>query len=548
MNIKRLDHLGIVAGIIKDLGLIEAIDQRLQKDELGQEKITPGEAVAGMILNGLGFSDKPLSLTPIFFETKALEILFRPGVEASDFNRHKLGKILDRAYGYGCESLFFEIASVVCLQEKVDLRFNSLDTTTLSLTGEYLQDSDENMIKIVHGYSKDVRPDLKQVVQELMVSQDGGVPLITQSWDGNSSDSKIFDKRAKALIDYFKKSDSPRYLIADSKLYSRENAENLQHLKFITRIPGTNREESQVILSAISDGKWNELDKKNKYTSRSIVHHGIAQRWIIVFSEQARERISKTLPKHIKKEREKVEKSLWHLSNQAFHCASDAEKAALKMERQCRYHRIHILGIEEKRHHAETGRPKKDSAPIKISYFVKASLLEDKSAIGAHLDEKSCYVLGTNIPEAELSDVEVINGYKRQNNSVENMGFRFLKDPIFFTSSLFLKKASRIQGLLMVMTLALLVYSIAQRRIRQALKDKDETLPNQIDKPTKTPTMRWLFQLMEGLHFVVMNVNKVATRMIHGWTDIKKKIVMLMGDTIMRIYQVTENLNFGSGG
>jgi transposase len=48
-------------------------------------------------------------------------------------------------------------------------------------------------------------------------------------------------------------------------------------------------------------------------------------------------------------------------------------------------------------------------------------------------------------------------------------GFRFLKDPLFFVSSLFVKKPTRIQGLLMVMTLALLVYAVAQRRLRQEL-------------------------------------------------------------------------------
>jgi transposase len=72
MEIKRLDHLGIVAGVIKDLKLIETIDQRLQKDKNDQEMITPGEAIAGMIMNGLGFSDRPLCLTPQFFETKAI--------------------------------------------------------------------------------------------------------------------------------------------------------------------------------------------------------------------------------------------------------------------------------------------------------------------------------------------------------------------------------------------------------------------------------------------------------------------------------------------
>jgi transposase len=64
-----------------------------------------------------------------------------------------------------------------------------------------------------------------------------------------------------------------------------------------------------------------------------------------------------------------------------------------------------------------------------------------------------------------LSDAEVISAYKGQSH-VEG-GFRFLKDPLFFVSSLFVKKPNRIAGLLMVMTLALLVYSVAQRRLRK---------------------------------------------------------------------------------
>ena len=48
-------------------------------------------------------------------------------------------------------------------------------------------------------------------------------------------------------------------------------------------------------------------------------------------------------------------------------------------------------------------------------------------------------------------------------------------------------------GLFMVMTLTLLVYAIAQRRVHQALKNLEETLPNQIPKETTKPTLRWIF-------------------------------------------------------
>ncbi len=204
-RVERLDHLGIVVGVIHDSGIIEMIDSRIEPDE--REEISTGEAeaIAGMILNSLGFSNRPISLTPQFFENKPMALLFRDGVSADSFNRFKLGRSLDKAFSYGCDMLFSEIALSVCQQESIDLRFNCLDTTSFSLTGEYIPDSDEHAIEAVavtYGYSKDHRPDLKQAVLELMVSQDGGVPFLSKSWDGNASGNAIFKERSAAFGHY----------------------------------------------------------------------------------------------------------------------------------------------------------------------------------------------------------------------------------------------------------------------------------------------------------------------------------------------------------
>ena len=96
VRVERLDPLGWIASVIKDIGLIAMIDRRLVPDE--QEVITPGAAVAGMILNGLGFAHRPFSLTPQFFANKPLALLFRDGIAAAMFNRFQLGRTLDEAY------------------------------------------------------------------------------------------------------------------------------------------------------------------------------------------------------------------------------------------------------------------------------------------------------------------------------------------------------------------------------------------------------------------------------------------------------------------
>src|SRR2546428_7152198 len=295
IRVERVDHLGLIACMIKDLGLIRTIDARLVPDE--QEEITPGEAVAGMILNGLGFANRPLSLTPQFFAHTPLDLLCRGGVHAEMFNRFKLGCTLDEVYAYGCDLLLSELAVAVCTQERIDLRFNHLDTTSFALSGDYVPDSDEHAIHITHGYSKDHRPDLKQAIVELMVSQDGGVPFVSKSWDGNTSDTQIFQERAQALITTLKHSPTPRYLVADSKLYDKDNAANLKAFGFITRIPSTLKLVKQVICQALKWDQWRSWDATTRYQSVELCHYGMAQRWLVVYCEAAFARAESSVTK-----------------------------------------------------------------------------------------------------------------------------------------------------------------------------------------------------------------------------------------------------------
>ena len=68
------------------------------------------------------------------------------------FNRFKLGRTLDEVHGYGCDLLFSELALAVCAQEGIAQRFYHLDTTSFSLSGDYVPESDEQAITITHGY------------------------------------------------------------------------------------------------------------------------------------------------------------------------------------------------------------------------------------------------------------------------------------------------------------------------------------------------------------------------------------------------------------
>ena len=536
LDIKRLDHFGLAAGIIKDLNLIELIDNHFENND--QENITTGEAIAGMIINGLEFTQLPMTLTPKFFETKPMDILFRDGVEACHFNRFKLGRSLDDVHNYGIEALFSEISINICEKEGIEMNYSHLDTFSFSLTGEHLPDSDEHEIRITHGHSKDHRPDLKQAVLELVVTQDGGVPFICKCHDGNASDNTIFKDRVSSLIEQIETGDQPTCVVMDSKGYTKKNAENLKKIDFITRVPQNFTLVGEMINQALRfNDQWHDINDDYRCQSFELGFLGSDQRWIVVWSKGALERAVSSLTRKAEKEKKSILKNLKSLQKTSFDSEQDALKALRKIEEKWKFHTVQTAECEQKLKYATSGRPTPQTSIKKIEFYIKVEITEDKEFILKQQQKDACFVLATTVNPEKVNDEEVFSHYKKQSN-VE-MGFRFLKDPLFFTSSLFLKKPSRIAGLLMVMTLSLMVYNIAQRKLRNELEKQSETIPNQIGKPIRNPTLRWIFQVFEGINFVKIKSKENVKYMVDGIKVLHQKIIRLFGKTTCNIYQVS---------
>ena len=98
LTTERIDHLGIVAGICQEIGLIEEIDRQIGPSE---QKVSCGEGVQAMVLNALGFSSRALYLMPDYMHNKPVDLLIRSGLSAEDFNDDSLGRSLDALYAKG---------------------------------------------------------------------------------------------------------------------------------------------------------------------------------------------------------------------------------------------------------------------------------------------------------------------------------------------------------------------------------------------------------------------------------------------------------------
>jgi transposase len=145
--------------------------------------------------------------------------------------------------------------------------------------------------------------------------------------------------------------------------------------------------------------------------------------------------------------------------------------------------------------------------------------------------QRSRFILATNqLDKTRWPAQKLLKEYKAQ-QTVER-GFRFLKDPLFFVSSVFVKKPQRVEALALIMALTLMVYTLAERKLRQALEDQNQTVRDQRKQPTAKPTFRWIMQKFQGIHWI----NLEGQRQISNLSDERQLIIRLFGPPIERYY------------
>lgn len=135
IQVQNLDHLGLVAGMIDEIGIVEQINQLV--GEQAGEIVSPGHAVKAMILNGLGLVSAPLYLFSRFFEGKATEHLIGEGIQPQHLNDYRLGRVLDQLYCTGLSQIFTAIALVAAKKFNVATDTAHLDSSSFHVHGEY---------------------------------------------------------------------------------------------------------------------------------------------------------------------------------------------------------------------------------------------------------------------------------------------------------------------------------------------------------------------------------------------------------------------------
>jgi len=551
---KVLDHLGLVASTIYDIGLVQKIDTRLPLSLNKGAKVTIGQRVAAMIINGLGFMNTRLYMFPEFLENKPVDRLLGDGLIAEDFNDDALGRALDVIHEYGTNQLFSEIAFPIAIEQKLMGTSIHLDSSSLSVHGEYteedeggikLSDDNESVLEtlvatpsITHGFSKDHRPDLKQVVINIATTGAAGFPIMMESHSGNASDQKILYEAVKRMQKFCKEmNELPEFMyVADSAMYN-SCVNNSADFIWMSRVPESISEAKAWLQKEDSSFAWKDLGNGYRVCTAKSQHKDIDQRWCVVSSEQAYKREIVTFEKNVIKDMELAENILKKLSHQHFSCEQDATEALKKLTPKLKYHQITAVPIIIRKH-KQNGRPKNGVLGEIVGYKLQGEVIKDTNKIDLARLMKGRFILATNQLNTDLlPDEKILSEYKKQSKT--ESGFKFIKDNSFEVSSIFLKKPERVAALMMIMTLCLMVYSVAQYRLRESLKELNEHVPNQNGKLTQNPTMKRVFKLFQGVQVLTVVINDIAQVLVINLNITLKNILKYFGARAMEIYGLT---------
>jgi len=562
--VEHLQHLGIVAAVCREIGVAEWLDAQ---EPGNRQQVSVGTATVALVLNGLGFSNRRLYLVPQFYADKPVEHLLGSGILAEDLNDDCLGRTLDWLYDHDVTRLFAGLALRARRTFGIEVGRLHADTTSFSVHGQYAFDLPEGLetpetlkaealladadsgedtgaptvIAVTYGYSRDHREDLKQWMLALVTSGEG-VPQFLQPLDGNASDKRVLLDAVQALTQQLRESgETPGVYVADSGLYSAENMTQLNAtgVPWVSRVPETSTAAQSLVQERLAtlDTWQHSADGTRHWWSREEpdLPQG-PERWIVVRTQQGEERARATVQRQAARDHEAWEKRLWHLGNQTFACAPDAEAALAKTCQRLPPWFVVAATVVAQVGDAAPGRPRKDAAPSPQAWQIQARLTRDPVALEREALRRAAFIVGTNLLGAAAWPDEAIIALYREQSVVER-GFAFLKDPLFLASSVFVKRPERIMALAFIMTLCLLVYKLGEGRLRQRLAATGQTVPDQKGKPTARPTLRWLFQCFEGvdLHHTLQPSGMRATEVLR-LTKVHRLVLRLLGPTYENCY------------
>lgn len=548
LRVERLGPLPLVNAFLDRLGLEEAMERRVPTED-ARCRMSHAQAL-GVLLRSIIVEREPIYRQQETVEDFAPGLFGVPVADLPSLGDDRIGRALDKLFDADRSVLLTEV--VVQAAKRFEIRFERLhnDTTSICFAGQYRQAKGRLMRGkrapwITYGYSKDHRPDLKQLIFLLTTTADGGVPVQFRQDDGNASDSLGHIQTWDTLRQITGRTDF--LYVADSKLCSQDNLEHIDKHKgrFVTVLPRTRMEDAQFrkwIQKREPEWElvWNRPHPRRKYGPRDrwwVCRDPIpsCEAWPIIWvkSSLLALRQDQTRREQLTRAKEALEdlKARLAAPRSRIRKASQIQKEIQEIREHVtsgNYLEVHKKRIEIHRfrqHHR--GRPGPQTTYRRITrrrWDIVWTFHDD--AIAYDKKNDGMYPLLTN--DKKLKPAQVLEAHKGQ----PTLEKRFEQcKTVYEIAPVLLKNEGRIEALFFLYFLALLVQALIERQLRLAMKkNKIKELPlYPEERLCKHPTTEQILRLFSlAQRNVLLRQDRVVQVFESEFTPLQRQVLQLL--------------------
>ena len=512
-----LGPLPVVNHYLERLGVEALLERFVPHDDL-RLKLAPAAAL-GVVVRNLVVGREPVYALGRWAAPFDPALLGLAAGEVELVNDDRVGRMLARLFDADRASFATRLVLDAVAAFDIDVSQLHTDTTSIRFTGAYAEADGrarggKATPAVVHGHSKDHRPDLKQLVWSLTVSADGAVPVCYRVADGNATDDTLHIPVWDELVALLGRADF--LYVADSKLATRDNMRHIDGNggRFLSVLPASRKEDAQFrdwIVDHTPD--WSEAARRpaRRQGDADLVWWTTPAPWpsaegyritwvcssakIDYDAEARRARIARgvaaldDLNQRLASPKTRLKTAV---------AAEEAARAALAEAGATRWIAVTVETYEEERYRQKRrGRPGPETdyrKHTRTRQRVRWQIREDLVTRDAASD--GCFPTITN--DRDMTDAELLGAYKYQPNN-EKRHAQFKGEQL--VAPVFLKDPARIEGLLCCHFIAMLTQALLERDIRNAMATRGllELCVYPEDRACKAPTAARVLEAFTGI-------------------------------------------------
>src|SRR3954468_3392921 len=546
IRVERVDDLPVIYACLRRLGVAELLDQRYPAHHLWLGDLTFGEVVCVWITFVLSRGDHRLSQLQPWAEQNrlTLQALLGKDVRPLDFHDDRLADILGalpRPWLSFEDDLNRRSLRVYDLNPA---RFR-LDTTTANSHADVA--SEDGLIQF--GHSKD-NNDLPQIKVAAAVLDPLGMPVATLVVPGNSADDpwyvplarqvqQAFGAGSKTYIGDCKMAAAATraYLASTGDYYlcplSEKQLSRERRLELIRRVRRGEQAVQPVYrpkegpedeAELVAEGFAVEAAQEAEVAGEVV--RWTERRWV-VRSVAFAEGQAKQLERRLEQARGELERLGERKRGKAVLSAAEMQQAAAGIVEKYRVEGLLNHAVRTTRGERTLRRYRGRPEQVVAEEGHRVEVVRQEGAIADAVGEMGWQVYGVNDPGLSLS--AVVWGYREQ-YQVEKGWSRLKGRPLSLTP-MYLKDEGRIEGLVLLLSLALRVLTLLQWTMRRALHQTGEPLrglyPGQAGRETSRPSAELLLAAFKGISLTVVAVAGHLTVLLTPLTALQRKLLAL---------------------